>query len=101
MRARAPAIPGLSLVLNRALRVQILNIFNLRLSNFVARPRTLSGLADASKARGAYRVMRSLEKKGQSRSKENDSPRRIIVAALFLLSLAAPIKSQQGWIAAQ
>jgi len=45
--------------------------------------------------------MISLDKKGQSRSPENQLPRRLIVAALFLFFVAAPIKSQQGWIATQ
>jgi len=42
--------------------------------------------------------MRSLDKKDHSRSKENQLPRRLIVAALFVFFVAAPIKSQQGWV---
>lgn len=45
--------------------------------------------------------MRFLDKNDQGRSKENQLPRRLAVAAFFLFFVAAPIKSQQGWVATQ
>lgn len=45
--------------------------------------------------------MSSLDKKNQNRSTENQLPHRLIIAALFLFVVAAPINSQQRWISTQ
>ena len=45
--------------------------------------------------------MRSLGKQDQGRCTANPLSRRLVVAALFLFFIAAPIKSQQGWVATQ
>src|SRR6267378_5459747 len=45
--------------------------------------------------------MRSLDKKDQGRWTENQLSLRLIVAALFLFFVAAPTRSQQGWVATQ
>ena len=43
--------------------------------------------------------MRSLDKKGHSRSLKNQLYRQLVPAALFLFFIAAPVRSQQGWVA--
>jgi photosystem II stability/assembly factor-like uncharacterized protein len=45
--------------------------------------------------------MRFLNKKCQRRLGGNQLPRHVFVAALFVLFIAAPAKSQQGWVATQ
>ena len=45
--------------------------------------------------------MRFFEMKYQSHCKGSPLPRRVTLAALFLFFVAAPIKSQQGWVATQ
>lgn len=43
--------------------------------------------------------MNSRDKKDQSQSTENQVSHRLIIAALFLFVVVAPIKGQQGWVA--
>jgi photosystem II stability/assembly factor-like uncharacterized protein len=45
--------------------------------------------------------MRSLDKKGHRRSLKNQLSRQLVPAALFLFFMAAPVRSQQGWVATQ